>query len=75
MDELVFEELGFRSLCVADSPSLVHLYEARRRHSRSQYSLVVDCGFSFTHAAPEVHNFTLNYGIRCLDLCGKALTN
>ncbi|WOK99904.1 actin-related protein 6 isoform X1 [Canna indica] len=74
-DELVFEELGFRSLCVADSPSLVHLYEASRRHSRSQCSLVVDCGFSFTHAAPVVHNFTLNYGIRRLDLGGKALTN
>ncbi|RRT72422.1 hypothetical protein B296_00008977 [Ensete ventricosum] len=77
-DEIVFEDLGFRSLCVADSPSLVHLYEASRRtdcQSHSQCSLVVDCGFSFTHAAPVVHNFTLNYGVRRLDLGGKALTN
>ncbi|KAJ6810765.1 actin-like protein arp6 isoform X1 [Iris pallida] len=75
-DEVVFEEMGFRSLCVADSPSLVHLYEAsRRRKGNAQCSLVVDCGFSFTHAAPVLHNFTLNYGVRRLDLGGKALTN
>lgn len=76
-DELVFEDFGFRSLCVADSPSLVHLYEASRRSSvgAAQCSLVVDCGFSFTHAAPVLQNFTLNYGVRRLDLGGKALTN
>lgn len=79
-DELVFEDLGFRSLYVADSPSLVHLYEASRRPdvglaARAQCSLVVDCGFSFTHAAPVLQNFTLNYGVKRLDLGGKALTN
>ncbi|MQL84589.1 hypothetical protein Taro_017107 [Colocasia esculenta] len=76
-DELVFEELGFRSLYVADSPSLVHLYEASRRPdlAAAQCSLVVDCGFSFTHAAPVLQNFTLNYGVKRLDLGGKALTN
>ncbi|XP_073007705.1 actin-related protein 6 isoform X3 [Typha latifolia] len=77
-DELVFEDFGFRSLCVADPPSLVHLYEASRRPpeaARAQCSLVVDCGFSFTHAAPVLHNFTLNYAVRRMDLGGKALTN
>ncbi|XP_039117430.1 actin-related protein 6 [Dioscorea cayenensis subsp. rotundata] len=76
-DELIFEDFGFQSLCVADSPSLIHLYEASRRPCLSQYccSLVVDCGFSFIHAAPVLHNFTLNYGVRRLDLGGKALTN
>ncbi|CAI9100825.1 OLC1v1038004C1 [Oldenlandia corymbosa var. corymbosa] len=79
VDELVFEEFNFESLFVADSPSLVHLYEASRRPyglaSRAQCSLVVDCGFSFTHAAPVFQNFTLNYGVKRLDLGGKALTN
>ncbi|KAK9130871.1 hypothetical protein Sjap_011358 [Stephania japonica] len=79
LDELVFEDLGFRSLFVADSPSLVHLYEASRRPeglvSRARCSLVVDCGFSFTHAAPVLQNFTVNYGVKRLDLGGKALTN
>ncbi|KAE8789065.1 actin-related protein 6 [Hordeum vulgare] len=76
-DELVFEEFGFNSLCVADAPSLVHLYEASRQPSlfHSQCSLVVDCGFSFTHASPVLQNFTLNYAVRRMDLGGKALTN
>lgn len=79
MDELVFEDLGFNSLFVADSPSLVHLYEASHRPdglvSKAQCSLVVDCGFSFTHAAPVFQNFTLNYAAKRIDLGGKALTN
>ncbi|XP_071683445.1 actin-related protein 6-like [Lolium perenne] len=76
-DELVFEEFAFKSLCVADSSSLVHLYEASRQPSllKSQCSLVVDCGFSFTHACPVLQNFTLNYAVRRMDLGGKALTN
>ncbi|XP_043706461.1 actin-related protein 6-like isoform X1 [Telopea speciosissima] len=78
-DEIVFEDLGFRSLYVADSPSLVHLYEASHRPdgliSKAQCSLVVDSGFSFTHAAPVLQNFTINYAVKRLDLGGKALTN
>ncbi|XP_043813652.1 actin-related protein 6 isoform X2 [Manihot esculenta] len=78
-DELVFEDFGFKSLFITDSPNLVHLYEASRRPdglvSKAQCSLVVDCGFSFTHAAPVFQNFTLNYGAKRIDLGGKALTN
>ncbi|KAL5836176.1 hypothetical protein ACOSQ4_015673 [Xanthoceras sorbifolium] len=78
-DELVFEDFNFKSLFVADSPSLVHLYEASRRPeglvSKAQCSLVVDCGFSFTHAAPVFQNFTVNYAAKRIDLGGKALTN
>ncbi|KAL1341708.1 hypothetical protein AAHE18_09G105500 [Arachis hypogaea] len=79
LDELIFEYFNFRALYVADSPSLVHLYKASRRPnglvSRAQCSLVVDCGFSFTHALPVFQNFTLNYGVKRIDLGGKALTN
>ncbi|KAA8535125.1 hypothetical protein F0562_030128 [Nyssa sinensis] len=79
VDELVFEDFNFKSLFVADSPSLVHLYEASRQPygivSKAQCSLVVDCGFSFTHAAPVYQNFTMNYAVKRLDLGGKALTN
>ncbi|XP_050271983.1 actin-related protein 6 [Quercus robur] len=80
-DEIVFEDFNFKSLYVADSPSLAHLYEASRSGptgrlvSRAQCSLVVDCGFSFTHAAPVFQNFTLNYAVKRIDLGGKALTN
>ncbi|XP_020209983.1 actin-related protein 6 [Cajanus cajan] len=76
LDELVFEDFNFRSLYVAHPPSLVHLYEATRRpSSRAHCSLVLDSGFSFTHASPVLHNFTLNYAVRRIDLGGKALTN
>ncbi|KAI4344152.1 hypothetical protein L6164_011416 [Bauhinia variegata] len=79
IDELIFEDFNFKSLYVADSPSLVHLYEASQRPdglvSKAQCSLVVDCGFSFTHAAPVFQNFTLNYAVKRIDLGGKALTN
>ncbi|KAF7838750.1 Actin-related protein 6 [Senna tora] len=79
IDELVFEDFNFKSLYVADSPSLAHIYEASRRPdglvSRAQCSLVVDCGFSFTHASPVFQNFTLNYAVKRIDLGGKALTN
>ncbi|XP_051132267.1 actin-related protein 6 [Andrographis paniculata] len=79
VDEIIFEDFNFKALFVADSPSLVHLYEASRRPSglvsKAQCSLVVDCGFSFTHAAPVFQNFTLNYGVKRMDLGGKALTN
>ncbi|KAL1093924.1 hypothetical protein V6Z11_D06G061400 [Gossypium hirsutum] len=78
-DELIFEDFGFNSLFVADSPSLAHLYESSRRPdsllSEAQCSLVVDCGFSFTHVAPVFQNCTLNYGVKRIDLGGKALTN
>lgn len=79
VDELVFEEFNFRALYVAHPPALVHLREATRRPSgllsRAQCSLVVDAGFSFTHASPVFHNFPLNYAVRRIDLGGKALTN
>ncbi|KAK7327725.1 hypothetical protein VNO77_21814 [Canavalia gladiata] len=79
LDELVFEDFNFRSLYVAHSPSLVHLYEASHRPngllSKAQCSLVVDSGFSFTHASPVFQNFTLNYAVKRIDLGGKALTN
>ncbi|XP_076912147.1 actin-related protein 6-like [Bidens hawaiensis] len=78
-DEIIFEEFNFKSLFVSDSPSLVHLYEASRRPydvvSKAQCSVVVDVGFSFCHAAPVCQNFTVNYGVKRMDLGGKALTN
>ncbi|CAN4096717.1 unnamed protein product [Withania somnifera] len=79
LDEIIFEDFNFKALYVSDSPSLVHLYEASRRPyglvSKAQSSLVVDCGFSFTHTSPVFQNFTLNYAVKRLDLGGKALSN
>ncbi|KAM5547953.1 actin-related protein 6 [Rosa sericea] len=74
-DELVFEDFNFSALYVAHAPSLAHLYEASRRPVKAQCSLVVDCGFSFTHAVPVFQNFPINYAAKRIDLGGKALTN
>ncbi|KAM7510970.1 hypothetical protein LguiB_009845 [Lonicera macranthoides] len=43
--------------------------------SKSQCSLVINYRLSFTHVAPVLQNFTLNYGGKRLDLGKKALTN
>lgn len=38
-------------------------------------ALVVDCGFSFTHAVPIFDWRVLSSGVRRIDLGGKAMTN
>ncbi|CAM8925553.1 unnamed protein product [Rhodiola kirilowii] len=75
VDEIVFEDFGFKAMYVADSPALAWNYEANLRPDKLNCGLVVDCGFSFTHAAPVFQNFTVNYGVKRMDLGGKALTN
>lgn len=38
-------------------------------------TLVVDSGFSFTHAVPIFDNTCINFGVRRMDVGGKLLTN
>ena len=38
-------------------------------------ALVVDSGFSFTHAVPLFHGKPLSYAIRRVNVGGKLLTN
>ncbi|KAL9250833.1 Actin-related protein [Drosera capensis] len=77
--EMIFEDFGFRSLCVSDSGSLVHMYETARSPggvaARRGCSVVVDCGFSFLNSVPVVQGFGVNYGVKRVDFGGKALTN
>nr|GEW80842.1 actin-related protein 6 [Tanacetum cinerariifolium] len=79
VDEIVFEHFGFMGMFVSDGPSLVHLYEASKRPydivAKSGCSLVVDVGFSFGHVVPVVKDVVCNYGVKRMDLGGKALTN
>ncbi|KAL5073938.1 hypothetical protein RYX36_012922 [Vicia faba] len=64
---------------VSSSSNPPTIYETSRSPtgllSKAQCSLVVDCGFSFTHASPVFQNLTLNYAVKRIDLGGKALTN
>lgn len=55
-DELVFEDFGFQSFCVSNAAVSTHAYQAHKSPTsilaRGRTSLVVDSGFSFTHATP-----------------------
>lgn len=70
MDQFVFECMGFsgyystrpaRMASFALSPSPAHL--------------VVDCGFSFSHATPVFDHFDLNHATKRVSIGGKVLTN
>ena len=78
-DELVFEDFGFQSLCVGNSPAFTHAYQAYKFPTsllaRGKTSLVVDSRFSFTHAAPVYQNKLVTTSAKRINLGGKALTN
>merc|ERR1711871_1290655 len=79
MDQLVFEEFGFKSYACCLAPSLA----ARHFTYRNPTSLlattgcgvVVDSGFSFTHVVPFVSGQPRLDLIRRLSVGGKVLTN
>lgn len=66
-DELVFEEFGFGRAAVANPARLVA--------GGGESALVLDSGFSFTHAVPVVGGRELAECARRLNIGGKALTN
>eukprot|EP00271_Cylindrocystis_brebissonii_P004517 TRINITY_DN16211_c0_g1_i1.p1 TRINITY_DN16211_c0_g1~~TRINITY_DN16211_c0_g1_i1.p1 ORF type:complete len:478 (-),score=75.71 TRINITY_DN16211_c0_g1_i1:438-1871(-) len=86
-DEVVFEEYGFNAYCTVAPALLSHVYQeassqqqASKRArkgllARSSCSLVLDAGFSFTHAVPIFEGCMLTGAVRRLNLGGKALTN
>ena len=72
MDEVVFEQYGFASYCRASSPRLAR--EDAVGTGRVA-SLIVDCGFSFSHAVPIFDGYTVEAGVRRTPVGGKMLTN
>ena len=72
MDEVVFEQYGFASYCRAISPRLAR--EDAVGTGRVA-SLIVDCGFSFSHAVPIFDGYTVEAGVRRTPVGGKMLTN
>lgn len=78
-DELVFEDFGFQSFCVGNAAVSTHAYQAYKSPTsilaRGRTSLVVDSGFSFTHAAPVFQNKVVTTSAKRINLGGKALTN
>ena len=75
----MFEDFGFRSLycCPAPLLSLQHVKGngAPSPACQAGCALVLDAGFSFTHATPIFDNVILDAGIRRLNLGGKLMTN
>uniref|UniRef100_A0A7S0DQY0 Actin-related protein 6 n=1 Tax=Amorphochlora amoebiformis TaxID=1561963 RepID=A0A7S0DQY0_9EUKA len=79
MDEIVFEKFGFSSYCRIPSPSLALYYTCKEKESKSllsqKYSVVVDCGYSFSHVVPFIEETPINYAIKRVAVGGKMLTN
>lgn len=76
---MVFEEFGFRSFLAAPAaPLALRGWAAARPDLAANPAgagLVVDAGFSFTHAVPVLDGRVLAEGVRRVNVGGKALTN
>ena len=83
--QLVFEDLGFRSYASLPAPALAVRQWAAEADgvagssapaaALAKAGVVLDAGFSFTHAAPVFDGRVLPSGVRRINLGGKALTN
>ena len=80
LSQLVFEDMGFRSYAAVPAPALavrqwVDADGTDNPAARAMAGVVLDAGFSFTHAAPVFDGRVLPSGVRRINLGGKALTN
>lgn len=77
--QIVFEEFGFHSYYACPAPLLS--LQAHTWHNQSSPAaqagcgLIVDAGFSFTHAVPIFDGRIMDQGVRRINLGGKVLTN
>ena len=74
---MVFEDFGFQTLCMCPAAllSLQHVKAQQTAASQAGCALVLDAGFSFTHAVPIFNDVVLETGVRRQNLGGKVLTN
>ncbi|CAG9460229.1 unnamed protein product [Pedinophyceae sp. YPF-701] len=79
MDQVVFEDFGFQSYycCPAPTLSLHHLRTLRGQTAAKDAgcALVVDAGFSFTHAAPIFDKRIVQAGVARVNVGSRAVTN
>ncbi|KAA8497324.1 Actin-like protein arp6 [Porphyridium purpureum] len=69
--ELVFEYLGFQRYVQLTSQAMPAFAASTSSHA----CVVLDTGFSFSHAVPVIDGRVIWRAVRRLDLGGKALTN
>ena len=74
--------MGFRSYAALPAPALAVRHWAAAEGdgtnitaARATAGVVLDAGFSFTHAAPVFDGRVLPSGVRRINLGGKALSN
>jgi actin-related protein 6 len=76
MDQLVFELYGFKEY---HCTTAAMLSDVAHRHTAAGAdalaSVVVDAGYSFTHAVPIFDATKVNYAVKRVDVGGKILTN
>lgn len=82
MDEVVFESLGFAAMHKGNASAFAARgYREERRLAPSDQlfssnaCLVVDSGFSFSHATPVVKHSVLEHSARRIDVGSKLMTN
>lgn len=74
MDEVFFEEYNFKSLTRLPVPTLSVL-NYTHHHPDALCTLVIECGYSFTHIVPYYRGEMVVSGIVRIDVGGKLLTN
>jgi actin-related protein len=77
--EVVFEQFGFQSMHAVTGPELaIHDWAASNPDDATAQSLsgiVLDAGYSFTHAVPIFDGRVIKPAVRRIRLGGKLLTN
>mmetsp|Transcript_22808 Transcript_22808/g.57502 ORF Transcript_22808/g.57502 Transcript_22808/m.57502 type:complete len:397 (-) Transcript_22808:1435-2625(-) len=79
-EEVVFEACGFDALATCTPAELVLPHYAAtammgQGPAQACAGLVLDCGFSFTHAIPIFDGHVIPCGIRRVNVGGKVITN
>ncbi|KAI6657381.1 Actin-related protein 6 [Oopsacas minuta] len=74
LDEILFEEYGFRNVTRATSANL-SAFHFHTEHPESPSCMVIDSGFSFTHILPFCGLIPVTNGFIRIDVGGKFLTN
>lgn len=75
--ELLFEEYEFHAVSRTTSATLADYYYSvtQAANKKTLCTLVVDCGYSFTHIVPYVNGVKVLESVKRIDIGGKALTN
>lgn len=75
--ELLFEEYEFRSVCRTTAASCADYFysTSQAANKKTVCTMVVDCGYSFTHIVPYLNGVKVTESVRRIDVGGKVMTN